>query len=207
MEAGERVSLLALLDPTPRVEARLTALPDDEPPSYDPDWMQHYLIRNAEEEFGIHPDDMRRLLPHERFEKYLQAAKLHNLIPADVTVAQFQRLLYVMNVNRHATKAYKARPYPGRMILLRTSPIYGFDETLGWGSLATGGLALFAFPGQHGALIEEPLVQELAEILQHCMVDPSDAEASRPLMTRQCLDSEEPLRKSNVSTGNQPLGD
>jgi len=207
VEAGERVSLLALLDPTPRLEARLIALSDQGPPVYDEDWMQHYLIRNAEEEFGIPPDEMLRLLPHERFEKYMEAAKLSNLIPADVTVAQFQRLLYVMNINRHAAKAYKARPYPGRMTFFRTSPIYGFDDTLGWGSLAEGGVDLFTFPGTHGAIIQDPLVRETAEILQHCMADALDTEAAMPPMMSQGSGSEEALEKRIASTGNQQLGD
>ena len=65
-------------------------------------------------------------------------------------------------INRHARRAYQPRPYPGRLAIFRAVeqpewPGYRFDDpTLGWGSLARGGVEVHHVPGDHLSHIFHP---------------------------------------------------
>lgn len=87
-----------------------------------------------------------------------------------------------------AAKAYHLQPYEGVVTLFRaTSQPPGIhpDPTNGWGGLVTGELRIFDVPGHHGAIIREPRVKVLADLLNQCLQElqgpmsgPTDARAS-----------------------------
>ena len=78
-------------------------------------------------------------------------------------------------INLNLMTNYVTRPYSGKITLFRAQqtkelinryPSY-FDEKLGWGDFAQGGLDIYDLPGGHIELLQEPYVQVLAEKLKH----------------------------------------
>lgn len=73
--------------------------------------------------------------------------------------------------NEVAVRAYRPKPYPQRLTIIRAT-VNAFDspaaiETgLGWAPIAAGGFDLFSVPGDHMSILEEPAVDELAQILR-----------------------------------------
>jgi thioesterase domain-containing protein len=72
-----------------------------------------------------------------------------------------KRMLYVMGVNIRVGAAYRAQAYPHRLTLLHTGQ-HSADPTLGWGSLAAGGVDVRAMAGNHFSLLRQPHVQRVA---------------------------------------------
>jgi thioesterase domain-containing protein len=82
-----------------------------------------------------------------------------------------------------AVERYRVSTYPGRITLLRASRVDPValrevapqrrqifeDPTLGWGSVAAGGVEVHTVPGNHQTIIEAPHVETLAEILGTCL--------------------------------------
>jgi thioesterase domain-containing protein len=67
-----------------------------------------------------------------------------------------------------ALAGYKPGPYRGRAVLVRAkSRGTGFsnDLTLGWRSVALGGVTTYRLRGDHYSMMRRPHVEELAEIL------------------------------------------
>ncbi|MFN8060156.1 MAG: SDR family NAD(P)-dependent oxidoreductase [Vicinamibacterales bacterium] len=76
-----------------------------------------------------------------------------------------------------AARSYRLQPFAGEVTLFRaTSQPPGIypDRTNGWGELVTGKLVVHDVPGYHGAIIREPRVKALAEILNQCLEDAQD---------------------------------
>ncbi len=76
--------------------------------------------------------------------------------------------------NRQASSNYVPQVYPGRVTLFRSSERdlgvgFEWDEQLGWGSLAGGGLEIHDVPGNHLSIFEEPHIQILATKLRTCL--------------------------------------
>lgn len=91
-----------------------------------------------------------------------------------------QALRQVNKSGRQASQKYAPQPYDGRITLFRASHQgYGIvhDRTLGWGSLAKGGLEIIDVPGYHGSIIREPRVRVLAEKLNQALQQPPKQEA------------------------------
>ncbi len=81
------------------------------------------------------------------------------------------RYYLVGEAHSRAMKAYKVRPYPERIALLRVKDRNEIlskreDPNLGWGEFASGGLEIYDVPADHGAMLLEPYVQEVARILK-----------------------------------------
>ena len=81
---------------------------------------------------------------------------------------------------RQVVRAYRAEPYPGRMVLFRAAnreaPAgYEMEPLLGWGGLATGEFSTEDVPGSHLGILEEPNVQELAARLGRLLDDQDQA--------------------------------
>src|SRR5262249_46664276 len=71
-----------------------------------------------------------------------------------------------------AFKQYVPRPYPGKVILIRTRarPLFGRrDPMLGWDLVASGGVEVHAVPGSHGNCFTRPFIGRLATILSTCL--------------------------------------
>jgi amino acid adenylation domain-containing protein len=85
-----------------------------------------------------------------------------------------KRFLYLQEVSFRARARYVPRPYPGRIVLLRTAvqpPAWLFepDPELGWHGLAQGGLEIHDVPGTHNDPLREPYVQVTARTLKEAM--------------------------------------
>lgn len=160
---GHAVGLVALLDPTPlRLSA---AAPDLDWEQEFTDWERQHLKEAAFEDLGLQLDTSAAL--DQIREQYLEEALRLGKIPPGVTSAQFRRFLRVFGANTLAVNRYRPAPYLGKnLVLFRTDPIPGFDDTYGWGQVASSGIELHVFPGRHGALIAEPLVLDLVRNLQ-----------------------------------------
>jgi thioesterase domain-containing protein/uncharacterized protein YbdZ (MbtH family)/acyl carrier protein len=81
-------------------------------------------------------------------------------------------VLNVIHTLYQAIMAYKPRPYPGRITLLRARAQALFrlqDRELNWGELARGGVQNIIVPGTHADLLQEPRVQMLAARLKACL--------------------------------------
>ena len=84
-------------------------------------------------------------------------------------------------------KKYTPGPYPGRVTLFRAAKQpaqYSLDPTLGWSGV-TAGVDVHEVPGHHGALVEEPQLSILVELLRarlDAIAPPSDtASAEDPV--------------------------
>ncbi len=90
----------------------------------------------------------------------------------------------VMEAQYRAWKAYVAAPYPGRVTLLRarTHPLlHSLEPDMGWGKVACGGVEMLVIPGHHRSIMEEPLIQKVAEALKACLDRADQARCIRPV--------------------------
>jgi amino acid adenylation domain-containing protein len=74
--------------------------------------------------------------------------------------------------NMSALDAGSVRPYPGRLNLYRAMDVPDLpeiDTTLGWGTIAQGGVAVDFVPGDHVSMFKKPHITSLAHRLQQEM--------------------------------------
>ncbi|MGB6841047.1 MAG: alpha/beta fold hydrolase, partial [Candidatus Sulfotelmatobacter sp.] len=82
----------------------------------------------------------------------------------------------VRKVCLQAEKEYKPRPYPGRVILFRTShkPLgQTIDPRAGWSTYASNGLEIYEIKGNHENILLEPQVRFVAGQLRTCLEEES----------------------------------
>lgn len=165
---GESVAILALLDTSAPV------LPGNLRPSK---WQS---VR-------VHAGNLRRLSIGERW-SYVTDRLIYHFHsddnrdfltktlydPEDLT----PQLLAVLEANLQASDDYTAKPYPGKITLLRCEVQeleYYLYPDLGWTPLVDS-LEIQPIPGPHYTMLKEPRVREIARILQQCLdrvTDPS----------------------------------
>jgi thioesterase domain-containing protein/acyl carrier protein len=90
-------------------------------------------------------------------------------------VAQVRRLF------AHSARTYKIEPYPGRIVLFMLAqrdamsdslydPALGdISPTLGWGTVAAGGVEKYELTGGHVSILREPFVRTLGHQLRQCL--------------------------------------
>ena len=74
--------------------------------------------------------------------------------------------------NLRAMDKYNPKPYPGRLTLIRADDhlsMLEIDKSLGWGTLAKGGVEVHIVPGDHYTMFSRPNVKLLAEKLNSCL--------------------------------------
>ncbi len=165
-DAGETVSLLALLDGRPAIpdklplhlkllprETQLTKLAEE------------YLIEFATEA-GLQKADMRKLTFREQSFHYLNHAKGRGAFPIPVSVDHLQRILGVIASNQLAISSFKPVPRPLAAVLLRVPVPRGEDSTYGWDSLALGGLEVIEIDSTHDDLLSVPAVNAVAAAIR-----------------------------------------
>jgi len=79
---------------------------------------------------------------------------------------------YFLETNDDIAKAYKPKPYPGKMIIFRSPGIYP-DPHLGWSGLLTGGIETRDISGEHRnrrEIMNEPFVQRTAKELNYYLM-------------------------------------
>jgi thioesterase domain-containing protein len=154
--AGEEVGLVLLLD---------AAVPRDEE---EPDPLEYLgvLVRETLPHLAAG-------LPRERdldgqLAWVLNALRQEDLAVAGFELADLRRYFDVYWTNVEASLSWTPRLYNGPVVLLRargnpeTPPSILEDPTLGWGSVALGGVEVLDVPGTHFDLLDPPHVEELA---------------------------------------------
>jgi len=106
---------------------------------------------------------------------------VQNVLPEDaeqlsVRQPNFLPILRVNNANSKALRRYRARPYPGKLTLLRGedrpfSQNDG-DPALGWGNVAAG-VDMHILPGNHVTLFRKPFIEALGHRLR-AVIDQAD---------------------------------
>ena len=86
-------------------------------------------------------------------------------LPADL------RYYLVGEAHSRAMRRYKVRNYSGRIALMRVEERGEIlskceDPSLGWGDIAGSALEIYDVPSDHGAMLLEPYVQDVAKILK-----------------------------------------
>jgi amino acid adenylation domain-containing protein len=75
------------------------------------------------------------------------------------------RFPYIVDTYRHLLRAYRPHPWPGQVVLFRSSRMAAFPKDLGWGAFAQGGVETHDITGPH-RLLDLPYVADLAEALR-----------------------------------------
>ncbi len=163
--AGERVETLALVDSMAPALAGRT-LPDDE----------GVLARTFAADLGLPLD---HALPagagaamdaREHVRSVLEAAREAGLVPPDLGFDQVWHLYGVFRANLRAMYDYRPGPFGGKVTLLRASEHDPAEaETLGWESVAAGGVEVRAVPGSHFTLVRDPHAAELARVVSEVL--------------------------------------
>jgi len=82
----------------------------------------------------------------------------------------------VRRVCARAEQKYQARPYSGRVIMIRSNhkPLGELsDPRAGWDECATRGLEIYEVTGNHENILLEPQVRSVAEQLKVCLNQPA----------------------------------
>jgi acyl transferase domain-containing protein/thioesterase domain-containing protein len=75
----------------------------------------------------------------------------------------------IEDANWFAVSNYQAKPYPGRLVLIRCSERPGHqDELFGWQHLSSS-IDVKDTPGNHMTIVKEPNVRHLGQTLRQCM--------------------------------------
>jgi thioesterase domain-containing protein len=168
-QQGERVALLALLDPPTPADPRPAIEIDDL-------LVVNLFIKDLQGRFGgvisARTEDELRLLNQDELLYYvLDIARSIKLVPPDAGLPQVRRLLHIFKRNTRVMLKYAPQPYSGNTILFRANEesIYGRqDPAAGWRDLATN-IEVHLLPGNHYTLLKEPIVQSLTEQLKICL--------------------------------------
>ena len=69
-----------------------------------------------------------------------------------------------------ALTAYRARPYPGSVILFLASERVAIhdDDDFGWSEVALGGVTTYVIPGIHEDIMMDPGIGRLAAHFRRC---------------------------------------
>lgn len=167
--AGEAVGLLAFIDGISPTLPR---------PQRPPDLMAEY---------GDHLGGVQARGPGEGTTRTRWSARLHRsrrwgyqqlgrlCLALGYPIPAPLRFPYVVDTYRDLLRAYRPQPWPGRLVLFRSSRMAAFAPDLGWSAFAEGGVETHDITGPH-RLLDLPYVADLAEALrQH--LDPAPARA------------------------------
>jgi thioesterase domain-containing protein len=176
LDRGEEVALLALIDTlaprawSPEEEA------DEEPPAFDDAeqsfGMARALARMYGKELDLSLDELHGLPLEAMLERTLESVRAAGLIGPELDLAWVLGYRESFNARILGAVRYRARPYPGRLILFRSSEpggqspeaLEGLARAYEWGALARE-VEVRWVPGDHETMLLEPNVQELAAAL------------------------------------------
>jgi thioesterase domain-containing protein len=158
---GHKIALLALFDTTASVSDN-----DREIEKKDDAIVLAHLFRDL---LSISADEIMPLKPEERMLYILEKAREQDKVPFDISPAEMEATFQVFKANARAMNAYIPRTYDGRITLFKAGFRPALDATLGWGTLARGGVDVQEVSGSHLTLVKQPHVQILAERLKACI--------------------------------------
>lgn len=111
-----------------------------------------------------------RSLPNHgaRIDYLFTAGKATGHIPATYTLTDLRRMYEGMDAHVEALHRYHPKPYPGRVTFLRCIDRSESDIAayISWSAVARQGVQRFDVPGRHSVLMEEPYVQQVANLMQ-----------------------------------------
>jgi thioesterase domain-containing protein len=155
------VSLLAILDQGPEV-----------PIKEEPADNAELLFDIFSGYFPLDLEYMRSLDGEELYKFVLKKAKRAGIVPQFVRLQNFRHYLLMNKTQTQAWRGYKARPFDGRITLIRSEELKVANAPrpdLGWGTLALGGVDIVDVPGDHISMMQPPHVQTLAERLRETL--------------------------------------
>jgi thioesterase domain-containing protein len=118
------------------------------------------------------------------------------------TRPEHQRKLWRTHVQ--AWLRYAPQPYPGPIVLFRTRRhplVCSFDNQMGWGSFATGGVTVKICPGDHESVLEEENVAHTARELK-AVLD----EAQNPFEIANTMDERKPVARDITAPQYEEIG-
>ena len=159
---GETVDLLVLIDSI------------STPPQWDVNDEWTVLLTFAEahgipiENLEIEDEAVGQLSPEELLDHVYEQVRAAKLIPVDIGLSQFRRLLTVLRSNMQAMKDYVSQPLDNRVHLICAHDPAARDQldlASGWAELAAA-LDVARVDGNHFNLFQEPQVAVVAEQLK-----------------------------------------
>jgi thioesterase domain-containing protein len=113
--------------------------------------------------------DVDSLPPEQRLSYVWEWARGRGLVPSDVSLSRFQRLLRVYASNVQAVSSYSPEVYPGQITLFRATRGEGdpYLPDLGWGACSTRPVEVHTVSGDHYTMLSFPAVQALADQLRY----------------------------------------
>jgi aspartate racemase len=176
--AGQKVALLALLDPTPpHYGKRLN--PED----------SAFMYQSWREKPSSHWENLKSLNTKGRvdylktrlgwrFARLVRTAKSKSCdwsLRLGRRVPSRLRMFYFLEVSHRVAREYSLKPYPGPMSLLQTSR-NSQDRHSVWAALAAGGIDPVSLPGQHMDVIQGDQVEAWGEALRSRLIQAQVAE-------------------------------
>jgi thioesterase domain-containing protein len=164
--AGEEVSVLAVLDSSPRI-----AGDNGGPQPDDVDFLldiARYIESFWPASFGITRDELTDLAPDERLELLARQLQGADLLPPGAGVERIRRILEVYKANARAVRSYEPGFYPGQVTLFRATgtALSEGEEDQGWGRISGAPVDVCLIPGTHMTFVTEPHVRTLAHELE-----------------------------------------
>jgi thioesterase domain-containing protein len=164
-EAGHDVPLVILIDssvPVPRNPAH----PFDEREALAA--FAADLARTADRPIRISAEQLRHFEPDSIRNGTWDPSVLGRELAGELGHDRLRRLHSVFRANRVALDAFEARPYRGRVVLVRAGA--GRDHVADrsartWNTLAPGGVTTHHIAGDHYSIMQQPAISRLAEIL------------------------------------------
>ncbi len=173
-QAGEKVSLLAILD-------TLAPIPNNQPSLWDslkflfatvPQSIYPYLLDYWELicDSATIPHTLEQIIAPHWWDNLLKNATLTHLFPQETRLRMLdeltiERIMRIFWANSQATVNYSPQKYPGAIALFKSNePLTTTDRTLGWSQL-TNSVVLHPIPGNHLTMLKTPNVQVLAQQL------------------------------------------
>ena len=78
------------------------------------------------------------------------------------------RNFHIIDTYDEAILAYRTKPYPGRVAVIKALGSPG-PQDMGWRKHVTGDLVLRNCEGDHYSIIKEPLVGQLASVMENLL--------------------------------------
>jgi amino acid adenylation domain-containing protein len=186
-QQGQQVALLALLDsavPT----SYFTPPVAEGPNTFDDAALARWLL---DSHFIDQPEqDLSQLTAEEQLRLIWEQARRDHVILADIDLEHFCTIARATRRTLYLVHTYVPQKYEGKITLFRCrdsalepgdkgyppEPLDALQrakvsKTGGWDQLATEGVEVTMLPGQHGTLVEEPYVQELAIALKQSLAE------------------------------------
>jgi amino acid adenylation domain-containing protein len=168
-KAGERVSLLAVLD------ASLPQQVPDEPLTREElqAELRHLLINHVVSKLGIPIEEAGSMSISNLLQLTLSREKdaapdgLGASIMMEITEEQILQFFINRVANTHAARRYTPKPYAGRITLFRGTNDREHDY--GWGRWAQGGVEVYYLDADHNEFLRDQKAPVLASMLAVCL--------------------------------------